>query len=691
MCDLHFDKKLKRGKNMKLFDNNAVPTLKLGSVKHKKSKVVKRVPKKRKVKMVKLGKPEQNGTPEPVAETSTNGTNGTTPTPIRLPRELTRFLSLREKMVKKNTALKGYDAKFAMYALNLYLSSPSAYGVLWKSLRLPPPALLSRVDVGVGTRINTDLIKCFESKMEKIEHDEKECVLCIDEVELTKKLFYAIDKDEIVGLEDIGGVLRAAPAARALLLAARGVRGSWTQPLGYFYLADDCDMRELVAPLRKLIQQILYGRINCRVLAVVSALGPTFAELAHALGVTVDCPFVLDAPPRPRVAFLHDPEQLALTLRDTLIAYDIKYRDAASGAELRASWRDVQALHAADAARALRLLPELTRACVAPSPRQSLRPRHAMAVLSRRVAAHLAGPGAPDAKCAGTARLLRLAADCLRGLRAPRPRDLAEVTRAADALCSSLCDMRIVAADGAEHDAEVFVRSLQVSLAGALHLLAERPAAERDAPLRLARFGLRPLRGFIERAEGARGRLAPQDFRARFRRWTMRHLLSAEALRGARRADDLAGLLWKAEDESLAALGGARRGVGAGGLQHRVRLARRCDLQHAAAALLRECRRAHGCAQFVRWAEEPDRFAAVVSALDAAFKKLFEGKLLNAVGQLALAALGASLAARLPCACFPRDTFCRLFVRFRIRAALQTYNRYLRGDAKPGSALWLFR
>lgn len=681
---------------MKLFDNSAVPTLKLASV--KKAKIGKRLP--RKVKKGKMD--EANGTSEAStptgadAGTSTHAksgaTGGTTQTPIRVPRELARFLYLRETMQKKNTARKGYDKKFALFALNLHLSCPSAYCVLRKSLRLPPPALLSRVNIGVGTRINTDLIKCFESKMEKVDHREKECVLCIDEVELTKKLFYAIDKDEIVGLEEIGGVLRLAPASRALVLVARGLRGGWTQPLGYFYLSDDTDMCELVAPLRKLIEQILYGRINCRVRAILSALGPTFAELAQALQVTVENPFVLDATSRRQIYFLHDPEQLVLTLRDTLMAYDIKFRDVASGGVLRASWRDVELLYRTDVARALRLLPELTRARVHPTPRESLQVQHAAALFTRRVAAHMSACTALDSKSVGTVRLLRMLADLRTVLTAPRPRDLQRITVAIDEVSTSLCDMRIVSADGEEHDADTFVRSLQMSLAGAVHLLSERARGERDAPLRLERFGLRPVRRFIERVEGPRGRVAPQAFRDRFRRWTMRHLLAPIASAKPTRADDLAGLLWKVEDESLAELdGGAKKSIAVGELEHRIDLTKRCSVKYVSGLLLRECRRAHGCAVFVEWAKDIDRFQKIIRNMDSVFKKMFEDKQLNAVGNRALLALSGCIATRLPCACFPRDTFCRLFVRFRIRAALQTYNRSLRGVAKPGSSQWLFQ
>jgi len=89
-------------------------------------------------------------------------------------------------------------------ALTIYLFDPRAYTFLKTILQLPTIRTLHRTTekYEIISGLNDILFEYKTFKANNLSKESKDCVLCIDEMEIKSNLYYNIFKDYIVGFNE---------------------------------------------------------------------------------------------------------------------------------------------------------------------------------------------------------------------------------------------------------------------------------------------------------------------------------------------------------------------------------------------------------------------------------------------------------------------------------------------------------
>lgn len=83
-------------------------------------------------------------------------------------------------------------------------------------------------------------LKCSLSSLDKY------CILCIDEASIKANLYYNINRDEVIGFEDLGDNKLFLSACNVATLMIRRICTNWKQPLAYFLLNSSFSARKLI-------------------------------------------------------------------------------------------------------------------------------------------------------------------------------------------------------------------------------------------------------------------------------------------------------------------------------------------------------------------------------------------------------------------------------------------------------------
>ena len=124
-------------------------------------------------------------------------------------------------------------------ALSLYYKSPSNYKFMrQKGCILPAPSTLRKwlQKYKFQPGANKTLQRLLKLKAEAMEENERECVLCFDEMAIKQSLEYSKGKDKIEGFEDLGHFGRTDnPATEVLVFCLRGLYSTWKIPISYYF------------------------------------------------------------------------------------------------------------------------------------------------------------------------------------------------------------------------------------------------------------------------------------------------------------------------------------------------------------------------------------------------------------------------------------------------------------------------
>lgn len=100
-----------------------------------------------------------------------------------------------------------YSNEIKQLALTIYFFGPRAYTFLKTIFQLPTTRTLCRISekYEIVFGLNEILFEYISFKANNLSDDDKNCVLCVDEMAIKTNLYYNISKDYIVGLNNTFG------------------------------------------------------------------------------------------------------------------------------------------------------------------------------------------------------------------------------------------------------------------------------------------------------------------------------------------------------------------------------------------------------------------------------------------------------------------------------------------------------
>ena len=229
---------------------------------------------------------------------------------------------LENSLQKRNK----WTARDKSFALTLYHTSPKAYRLLQKIFCLPSLETLRRVmrNIEIYPGFSTKLLGAFKLKVDQMSSSDRLCVLLLDEITLTKKLFYNVERDCLEGFEDYGDLLETEhcePGSHACVFMARGLMSQWKQPFGYVITQNQVNNIDLKIMLNAAIQQI--KSVNLKLKALVCDQGPNNVAAVKSFGVTKENPFFITDDGE-KIFVFYDPPHLIKSVRNNLMKYDFQ-------------------------------------------------------------------------------------------------------------------------------------------------------------------------------------------------------------------------------------------------------------------------------------------------------------------------------------------------------------------------------
>lgn len=314
---------------------------------------------------------------------------------------MANFVKCQLDLVKKSEHGKRYTNELKQFALSLYFLSPKCYKHLQKTFCLPSYRSLCRFieKVTFTPGVNDMLFKLLKLKVEKLQPQDKICVLCFDEISLKTNLFYNYGTDTVIGLEDNGKGCTDKPASSATVLMVRGMRSAWKQPIAYTFSSTSYDANQMKDFLENIIQSL--NNIGLEVMCLISDMGSNCLELSKILGVTLENPKINLA--GRDIFYLFDPPHMIKALRNNLLHFNFKWDNQV------ASWSDIVTFYEKDSKLNNRLAPKLTKSHINPTNFERMRVKLATQVISNSVVCGLetyVNLGALPESASGTIHLL---------------------------------------------------------------------------------------------------------------------------------------------------------------------------------------------------------------------------------------------------------------------------------------------
>ncbi|XP_063371208.1 uncharacterized protein LOC134659494 [Cydia amplana] len=242
-----------------------------------------------------------------------------------------------------------YPDEFKIFAMKLYLWNPKSYKFVEKFFDLPSKDVIKRFRMPVRSGLNPCLMEALKVKIEQMSILGKQCVVCVDVVQLKKNLYYDVGLDYLCGLEEIDGVVGEKQAEYAVLIAVRGLYTRWKQPVSFAFVAEKRRHPEIQAWLHATIEYLFDMGLNVK--ALITSPDEEF----------------LDLPEEPyfeikggKIYNIIDFPDLLKTARDELIENDFHIGSSVI------KWQHVLNVYDSDKTQELRVLSSLTDKHVRP-------------------------------------------------------------------------------------------------------------------------------------------------------------------------------------------------------------------------------------------------------------------------------------------------------------------------------------
>lgn len=269
-----------------------------------------------------------------------------------------------------------YSTEFKFFALNLHFSSPQTYRSLKSVLKLPSESTLSRFKLNIRPELDDGIFNAISKNLQSLPDAAKYCTICVDEMMLKRHLYYDIKHDEVIGLHNINGNVTNETVSNAYVVMLRGIVVNWKQPIAYALLASTKHYEELDDWMNVVISKLF--SMGVVVKAIVSDQGSNFDKYAKEVKkVTPEKPyFTFD---ECKIYYIFDVPHLLKCIRNNLLTSDFYYEGK------KVSWEYIEKLYSHQKEQNLRLIPKITNAHIEPNNFQKMRVKYAAQIFSRTV------------------------------------------------------------------------------------------------------------------------------------------------------------------------------------------------------------------------------------------------------------------------------------------------------------------
>lgn len=293
---------------------------------------------------------------------------------------MTNFIKTHLDMSKRSRKGARYSSEYKQFALTVYFLGPKVYKYLATWLCLPSKSTLYRITKNweIQPGLNDFMFSVIGSKVSSLPENDRDCILCIDEMSLKRFLFYNRRRDEVVGFHETLSGKTYQPAKNILVLMARGLRSNWKQPVAYFFV-NTISSKEL--------KDIIFGTIislknlALNVLCLISDQGAIFVKFVKENNITPENPFFMVE--NQKVFFMFDVPHLLKSTRNNLFKYKLQSPEGVTDKKY------LELFYEKDKQQHLRLAPKLTDNHLNPNNFKKMKVNLAAQILSATVAAAL--------------------------------------------------------------------------------------------------------------------------------------------------------------------------------------------------------------------------------------------------------------------------------------------------------------
>lgn len=253
--------------------------------------------------------------------------------------------------------------------------------MLCKQFILPSPRTLQRSieSLQIPSGFHDCIFEMIKKRIVNFTSLNKLCIICIDEVALKANLYYNINRDEVIGSENLGYKKKFLPACNAAVIMIRGICKSWKQPIAYFLLNSSFNEVDVQNAIEEVIRRLQNNEL--KVLVLVSDMGKNYQNMIKRLGITFEKPYFKIN--NDCIHYLADAPHLAKTTRNNFYINYIEYNGQ------RISWDYIVTLYNYEKDQPYRLAYKLTDTHIQPSGFDRMKVKYAVQILSATVAAAL--------------------------------------------------------------------------------------------------------------------------------------------------------------------------------------------------------------------------------------------------------------------------------------------------------------
>lgn len=286
------------------------------------------------------------------------------------------------EIVKAQTKLKfhgkgnRYSPKYKQFCINLYYTSPQAYKLLEQALCLPNVTTLARNSLPISTEVNEHLMTTLKVKVNNMANSEKVCSVVVGAISLKTNLFYNINLDKIIGLQEVSGLQTPVLAKKALVVIIRGIFGNWQQPIGFALLGESKNSYDISNWIEQLLEKLIDVGLDIR--TFVSDLECDLLGEEKRIMISTDSPYFFIK--NRKIFYIIDALHLIKSLRNNLMTSDFCFHGSV------AKYEHILQFYENEKNRTLRLAPKLTESHIKPNIFEKIQVQFATELLSHTVA-----------------------------------------------------------------------------------------------------------------------------------------------------------------------------------------------------------------------------------------------------------------------------------------------------------------
>lgn len=155
-----------------------------------------------------------------------------------LKKDALQFFISQIKTAKESQYGFRWSDENKLFALTLLYRSSKGYKFLEEHFLLPSVRTLQKFIEGVHLQagFTNEIIALLKEKVKNFSKSELLINICMDEMSIMSNLFYELNKDKILGFEDLGNGARSNTIATSVMVVMiSGMASSFKQPIAYFF------------------------------------------------------------------------------------------------------------------------------------------------------------------------------------------------------------------------------------------------------------------------------------------------------------------------------------------------------------------------------------------------------------------------------------------------------------------------